>query len=162
MTSVSDESAYHEAGHALMAFVAGAEIQTVTIEPNRDDGPARYADIRMRWPTERFSDRELRTKVVLVALAGPVAESIYQGEPLHPGFVPEWSSDWQVAWDAASDLLPDPKDRLAFLEQSCRELHRLLGRDDHWAALAAVVDALLAHETLEGEQVSEILEHWLA
>ena len=35
------------------------------------------------------------------------------------------------------------------------------GQDDHWAALAAIVDHLLAHETLEGELVEEIMGQWL-
>lgn len=30
--------AYHEAGHALMAFMLGGEVQLVTIEPDNDDG----------------------------------------------------------------------------------------------------------------------------
>jgi len=40
-------------------------------------------------------------------------------------------------------------------------LHRLLSRDDHWAALAAIVDSLLAHEWLEGDDVEEIVRSWL-
>ena len=98
---------------------------------------------------------------VLVALAGPVAEMIHSGEPYHPGFVAEWAADWKAAWEAAAPLVPAERKRLAYLEQTTAQLYRLLDREDHWAALAAIVDNLLAHETLEGEEVEDIMQQWL-
>jgi ATP-dependent Zn protease len=58
-------------------------------------------------------------------------------------------------------LAPAERKRLAYLEQTTAQLYRLLNRDDHWAALAAIVDNLLAHETLEGEEVEDIMRQWL-
>lgn len=158
---MSEISAYHEAGHALMATILGARVLSVTIEPDWDDGPARHADISVEWPLDRFTEKQLREKMVLVALAGPVAEMIHSGDPYHPGLVAEWSADWQMAWEAAEPIVPDHRQRLTYLEQRSIQLYRLLERDDHWAALAAVVDNLLAHETLEGEMVEEIIGQWL-
>ncbi len=155
-------SAYHEAGHAFMAIYVGARVRSVTIEPDRDDGPARYADIQVEWPLERFTPRELHEKLAQVALAGPVAEMLHRGEPYHPGFVAEWAADWETAWEAAAGLLPDQRKRLAYLEQTTAQVYCLLDRDEHWAALAAIVDELLAHETLAGEDVHDIVSTWLA
>jgi ATP-dependent Zn protease len=64
-------SAYHEAGHAFMAIYVDARVRSVTIEPDRDDGPDRHADIQVEWPLDQFTNRELHEKSVLVALAGP-------------------------------------------------------------------------------------------
>jgi len=158
---MTELSAYHEAGHALMAIYVGASVRSLTIDPDWDDGPDRYADTQVEWPDGQFSQRELQKKAVMVALAGPVAEMIQSGEPCHPGFVAEWSSDWKLAWQAAEPLVPDEKKRLAYLEQTIVRLYRLLEREDFWAALAAIVDNLLAHETLECEQVEEIVSAWL-
>ena len=158
---MSEISAYHEAGHAFMAIYVGARVRSVTIEPDRDDGPERYAEIQVEWPIDQFSEREIHEKSVLVALAGPVAEMLYSGDPYHPGLVAEWSADWQLAWAAAAPLFPAERKRLAALEQTSIELYRLLDREDHWAALAAIVDNLLAHETLEGEEVEDIVRQWL-
>ncbi|MCA9174314.1 MAG: hypothetical protein KDB14_07500 [Planctomycetales bacterium] len=158
---MSEISAYHEAGHAFMAYYVGARVRSVTIDPDRDDGPERFADIQVEWPPGEFTDRELHENLVLVALAGPVAEMLHRGEPFHPGVVAEWAADWKLAWEAAGPLVPVERKRLAFLEQTTARLYRLLDREDHWAALAAVVDNLLAHETLDGEEVEDILRQWM-
>ncbi len=154
-------SAYHEAGHALMAIYVGARVRAVTIEPDWDDGPKRHADIQVEWPLDQFGERELQEKSVLVALAGPVAEMIHSGEPYHPGFVAEWAADWKAAWRAAASLIPIETKRLAYLEKATLRLRHLLDQEDCWAALAAIVDQLLAHQTLTGEEVEEIVRHWL-
>lgn len=78
---MSETSACHEAGHALMATFVGARVRCVTIEPDWDDGPERHADIQVECPLDQFTNRELHEKSVLVALAGPVAEMIHSGEP---------------------------------------------------------------------------------
>ena len=54
-------------------------------------------------------------------------------------------------------MVPEQKQRLAYLEKATSQLHRLLSRDSYWAALAAITDELLAHEMLEGEAVEEIV-----
>ena len=144
-----------------MAIYVGARVRSVTIEPDWDDGPARHADIQIEWPLGQFTDQEFCEKSVAVALAGPVAEMIHRGEPYHPGFVAEWAADWEAAWQAAASLVPSKRKRLAYLELTTLKLYRSLRQDRHWAALAAIVDDLLAHETLEGEQVGEIVSQWL-
>ena len=45
----------------------------------REDG-----DATIEWRRDRMSPREFHQKLVMVALAGPVAEMLYRGEPLHP------------------------------------------------------------------------------
>jgi len=159
---MAELTAYHEAGHAFMAVCLGAQVRSVTIDPDDDDGPDRFGDTQIEWDRGRLTQRELHESLVIVALAGPVAEAIYRGEPLHPGYVAEWVDDWQQAWEAATPLFPDERKRLRYLEQTTAELHRELNHDGNWAALAAIVDSLLAHERLEGEEISEIVAMWLA
>lgn len=158
---MSDIDAYHEAGHAFMALYVGARVRSVTIDPVRDDGPERHADIQVEWPLDQFTRREFHEKSVLVALAGPVAEMIHSGEAYHPGFVAEWAADWQLAWEAAAPLQPAERQRLAYLEQTTARLHRLLNQDAVWAAVAAITDHLLAHDMLEGEEVEDIVRQWI-
>ena len=83
-------TAYHEAGHCVMAVLCGAVAQHASIAPEEDNF---YGRVDIQWPDRRSLDDELS-----VILAGPVAEMIYRAEPLHPGLVAEWSLDWQQAW----------------------------------------------------------------
>ena len=152
--------AYHEAGHALVAWQLGGRVRLVTIDPENDDGPAREGGTEIRW-RRSDGDRELARKLVHVSLAGPVAEMLYTGDPYHPGLVAEWAADWRDAWEAAELLLPDERQRLAYLEQISLELYRRLNDESQWAALAALADNLLAHETLEREEIEEIFGEWL-
>ena len=155
-----ETTVYHEAGHVVTAIVLGARVTQATIEPEWDDGPERYGEIRVLWPHGKWSERSFQEKLVLTALAGPVAEVIYTGEPLHPGFVAEWADDWQQAFEAAAMLVPDERRRIAWLEERVRYLHNWLDKD-LWPALAALADELSAHETLDEEQILVALEPWL-
>jgi len=158
---MSDETAYHEAGHVLMALLLGARVTHATIEPDRNDGPDRHGDVRILWPRSAVADNAFAEQLVLTALAGPVAEMIYTGEPYHPGFVAEWADDWQQAFVAAELIVRDERKRLAWLENKVRHLHQLLSQQ-HWPAVAALADELAAHETLEEEALLDAVEPWLS
>ena len=154
--------AYHEAGHVLMALLLGGKVKHVTIEPDDDDGPARQGDTQVIWHRSGISEKDFAKKVIQVSLAGPVAEMLYTGDPFHPGQVAEWAADWREAWAAATPLHPGERQRLEYLEQVSIQLYHRLNEEDLWSALAALADNLLAHETLEEEQIEEIVEEWLS
>lgn len=156
-----DEVAYHEAGHAFAAAYLGARVLSISIEPDKNDLPDREGEATYSWRRGQFTHAQEMQNIMFVALAGPVAEMIYSGEPLHPGFVPEWAVDWQQAMDAAASIQPDERKRLALLEQLVRRMHELFRRDEHWAAIAAVADNLIAYETLDEDQLEEIFAAWL-
>ena len=159
---MSELIAYHEAGHALMAVLLGGKVKQVTIEPDNDDGPDRQGDTQVLWRRSGISDEDFAKIAVQVSLAGPVAEMIYSGDPYHPGLVAEWAADWREAWEAATPLHPVERQRLEYLEQVSIQLYHRLKQDDLWAALASLADNLLAHETLDCEQVDEIVEDWVS
>jgi ATP-dependent Zn protease len=156
-----EPTAYHEAGHAYVAVYLGAKVRSVTIDPDNDDGPARFGDTQIIWRRSRLSEKQFRERAIQVSLAGPVAEMLYTGDPFHPGLVAEWAHDWQAAWELAELLFADQRKRLAYLEDLTGVLYRLLDSEPHWSAVAALADNLLAHETLESEEVRDIINDWL-
>jgi hypothetical protein len=161
MDSTDELTAYHESGHALVAVLLGAQVRALTITPDRDEGPDRSGETQVEWPRGTYSEKELAKNNVLISLAGPVAEMIYRGEPFHPATIPEWAGDWKDAWRIAASLVPDERKRLAYLEQVTRDLYETLSRDQHWAALAALVDNLQAHEWMETAEVEAIVAAWI-
>ena len=161
MESDEERTAYHEAGHAFAAAYAGGRVLSVSIAPDWDDGPSRYGDTQVAWSRGRFTARDLAEKLVLVALAGPVAEMIYRCEPFHPALVAEWSEDWRQAWSEAAPIVADELRRTRWLESRVVGLHGLLSDDTHWEAIAGVADHLLAHETLEADAFTELIATWI-
>ncbi|MEO0529841.1 MAG: hypothetical protein AAF266_04600 [Planctomycetota bacterium] len=156
-----ERTAYHEAGHAFATAYGGGRVLSVSIAPDSDDGPQRLGDTQAAWSRRRFTPREFAEKLVVVALAGPVAEMIYAGEPLHPALVAEWSQDWRQAWSEAAGIVPNERRRTAWLEGRVVGLHGLLSDDLHWEAIAGIADHLLAHETLEEAEFAELMTTWL-
>lgn len=155
-----ENTAYHEAGHAFMAVQLGAKVRSVTIDPDNDDGPKRFGDTQVIWRKGRLSDREFQERAIQVSLAGPVAEMLYTGDPFHPGLVAEWAHDWQTAWKMAEPLLPDERRRLDYLERVTSQLYQMMNAEPNWSAIASLADNLLANETLEAEDVKDIVSEW--
>ena len=158
---MDETTAFHEAGHAFAAVMVGARVISVTIDPDANDLPDRFGDTEVGWDRQQFSDREFAEKFALVSLAGPVAEMIMTGDRWHPALLPEWAGDWNHAMHSAQQLFDDHQRCVQFLERMAVELHQVFSRDDVWSFIGAIVDDLMAHETLEGDQVHDIVDEWL-
>ena len=155
-------TAYHEAGHAVLACRLGARVLRVTVEPENDDGPARFGDTQVEWPTPRWTARDLAIREIKVALAGPVCEMLYSGERIHPAMIQEWHLDWQMATHKARTFLPDDEElTLVYLETMCQRIIDFFDQAGHWAAVAALADELLARETLYEHEIREVVGFWL-
>ena len=165
--SDSDEvlTAYHEAGHAVIAYALGGTVHSVQLGGESDDWlPERFGDCRIHWEgvSHRQSlARRQRQREVLTILAGPVAEMIYSGQSYHPAHFGPAKGDWDLAWTLVAPILPSVPQRTRYLEEITLELHRRMQSDDLWAAISAVADELMAHEFLERDQLAETLGFWM-
>ncbi len=146
-------TAYHEAGHCVMAVLRGAKACHASLSPEEDHF---FGKVDIQWPVRRTLVDELS-----VILAGPVAEMIYRSEPLHPGFVPEWCLDWKQAWTLARPHAASDVKCLEMLEQMVATLYRSMSGDRVWAAVAAVQDLLSAYEDIDHEQIEYEVNAWM-
>lgn len=150
-------TAYHEAGHALMAVALGGRLIHVSIEPPDDDGPRRYGESIVQWP--RMKNRDILLAEIQVSLAGPISEQIFSGVWAPIETTPEYAADWRRALDAASQLAGERRQPL--LEMNRRQVQGFLELASTWAAVAAAADLLLAHETVEHDEIAELFQFWI-
>ena len=154
-------TAYHESGHAVIAYALGGTVQGMQLGGEADEWlPARFGDCRIQWGRVDPDLDWQRKREILTILAGPVVEMVYRDEPFHPAFFAPWKHDWEQAWRTATPMWTDEKQRMAALETIIVELRRQVQMERVWAAIAALADELLAHEVLEEESVEDILGFW--
>ncbi len=145
-----------------MGYALGGTIERIQLGGEANDFlPDRFGDCLINWGPVNPAWSWQRQRELMTILAGPVAEMIYRGEPLHPAGFGPWKADWQQAWYLCESSVADPQVRTMLLEQLIRELHQEMASDLCWAAIAAVADELLAHEYLEHEQLIDALRFWL-
>ncbi|MFN7626494.1 MAG: hypothetical protein ACK5PZ_06655 [Pirellula sp.] len=152
-------TAYHEAGHCVVAIALGATVRFASISPEQE---GRYGEVEIHWPRGATLKDQ-----ALAVLAGPVAEMIYRQDTPVMSIAAPWTSDMQQAFALSAGMGEatgkrwSPEKRTAWLGQLISTLRNTLERDDYWAAIAAVSDLLLAHEDLEHEQIVEEVAYWL-
>jgi hypothetical protein len=144
-------SAYHEAGHVLMAHLFGGEVQETTLETEREGHQGLTAVV---WRGQDEAGR-LRCSA-MVALAGPVAETLWRGEEILAEDLETWRADWEEV-DAGLAALAQPHEREALRRKWLAEVAGELQDPDTWERLCRIADALQAHETLDRGLLDELL-----
>lgn len=141
-------TAYHEAGHAVVALVLGRPVQLVSVLPTRDLlGVCQFRNPVFR-PSEDWLERE-----ILIALAGLAAEAIHTGN---------------YGWDEASrDLVYVRKlvvqrageRRAERLERRMlAKVEHLLGQERHWRAVELIAAALLEQGEISGRTARHLYD----
>ena len=155
-------TAYHEAGHAVIGYALGGQIDGMQLGGEADGWlPDRFGDCRVNWGRVDPDCDWQRQREVLTTLAGPVSEMVYRGEARDLALYGPWQDDWRRAWETSETLVSDPARRTRMLRQLLGQLEDQIRTDGCWAAIAALADELLAHETLEQDQISETLRFWI-
>ncbi len=153
-------TAYHEAGHIFVGILHGGRLKLASLEPEEDEGPRRFGDTTMAWRKSIRERSDFPLILCEVALAGPMAETIYSGDETHPAHVPQWQPDWRNALQMAERLMPDLRKQIEFLEDRCARLHRFLREDHHWSAIGDIADLLMCHDVVEHDDVIDLIQHW--
>lgn len=148
MEPTHDElTAYHEAGHAVVALALGRTIHKVSVLPNRERmGEVRFS--KGAKPTADWVERE-----ILIALGGMAAEAKHTGT---------YATD-----EAAEDLrfvrrlaLERKSERQAgrYEQRMLDKVEYLLADDGHWKAVELIAAELRKHGTISGRAARHLFE----
>jgi ATP-dependent Zn protease len=142
-------TAFHEAGHAVMAELCGRLLTEVEILGDRDHTGSVQSLALNPKPDAEVEDIERHLKIIL---AGTVAEAMVSGRE-------DWdetSEDLDAAVRQAMRLVDDCEDVLPLLADIRSDVESDLRRQ--WAAVEALAAELLIRRALTGSQVRSLLQ----
>jgi len=155
-------TAYHEAGHATVAWRYGCRIEAVSIVPGDDGSLGRCISSSLRQ-----RDREqleigmtdsLATKIdyeIMVCLAGAIAQRIHNPRSFRRY---QNDSDNQSAVDLAFKVAGSDTMKFATVDDYLKDLH-VRTKDvlqESWAVVEAIAAELLHRKTINGSEIDRI------
>jgi ATP-dependent Zn protease len=136
-------TAYHEAGHAVVALAEGRVVHKVTILPKAE----RLGACEFKKGAKHPSDDALETEM-LIALAGMVAEARITGKYCPLGAARDLRTLRKLALMRASDRAVERLER-----RMLSKCENLLNDDQLWQAVETIANELMTHGQLSGRAV---------
>jgi Peptidase family M41 len=150
--SASEATAYHEAGHAVMALALGRPVACVSVRARHDFlGTCAFGKAVFR-PSEDWLEREM-----LIALAGLAAEALHTGEYA-------WGSagrDQAYAGDLAAQRAGSDRKGQRLLRRMLSKAEHLLSQTENWQAVERMAAELLRLGEISGRAARHIYEECL-
>ncbi len=141
-------TAYHEAGHAVVALVLGRPVQRVSILPDRVRlGHCEFKKGKFK-PSEDWLERE-----ILIALGGVAAEARLTGEYAWGGASQDYRYVHGLAVQrAGAKQAPRLEQRLL------AKAEHILGQESNWRAVELIAAELLVHGVLSGRAAQHFFD----
>jgi ATP-dependent Zn protease len=147
-------TAYHEAGHAVMALSLGRLIQKVTILPGKSQfGEVRLGACEIRKGRSKAS-KDLLEDEALILLAGMVAEARFTGQYCQQGATQDLGKIRRLLHNRASS-----ENQLERLQRRLLDKTEHLLRDErHAKAIELIAGELIQKTTISGRAVRHFFE----
>jgi ATP-dependent Zn protease len=153
-----NEVAYHEAGHAVIAWVLGRRFKYVTIIPELEDGSlghVMYGNLSKNFNPEideYDKTRRILEKEILLSFAGVLAGKKFKGRHNFVGA----RSDRDIAFDYAIRIcnsnIEETKKYVDWLWVRCRNMV-----DSNWEDIQTVARALMENKRLTYKEVGKVI-----
>lgn len=146
--SHDEVTAYHEAGHAVIALALGRTIHKVSVLPNHERlGECRFGKGRAK-PTDDWLECE-----ILIALGGPAAEARFTGAYA----LAEAKEDLRFVRRLA---LERKTDRAAerYEQRMLGKVEYMLADEGTWKAVELIAAELMKHGTISGRAARHFYE----
>ena len=142
-------TAYHEAGHAVVALALGRPVHRVTILADRAHaGTCAFGKAPFR-PSEDWLERE-----ALIALAGLAAEARFTGVYE----LDAAAKDRRYVFSLALERTGDARKAERLERRLLAKTEHLLARDEYWRAVERLAAELLRTGTVSGRAARHLFE----
>jgi hypothetical protein len=155
-------TAYHEAGHAVVAKVNGIRVTGITIIPNRDTftlGMVNTSNILYHKAidsTSSTADRWRMERVVQVGLAGIIAEQKHQRDNnLRRRVKGIADGDYERAINTVRHFCGSDAEVEAYLNLLAEQTKTILNDDENWNAVEKLTLVLIEKKKLSAREVSQ-------
>lgn len=148
MDTHDEVTAYHEAGHAVIALCLDRPVHRVSVLPNRERlGQCEFGKGRFK-PSEDWLERE-----ILIALAGLAAEA------RHTGTYGMSEADHDLRY-VRRLVLQRKAERAAarYEERMLSKVEAMLADDATWRAVELIAAELLAHGVISGRAARHLFD----
>lgn len=134
-------TAYHEAGHAVMALLMGRSIQKVSIIPSQN----RLGSCSIQKGRAKQVQDKLEAEI-LILLAGMAAEGRKSGRYNVQGA----GQDLQMVEKLAMARSGNTRQATKMVHKMLDKTQHLLANKATWSAVKVIAEELLEHETISG------------
>jgi ATP-dependent Zn protease len=142
-------TAYHEAGHAVLALALGRPVDWVSIRPDRQYlGLCAFRKAVFR-PSEDWLERE-----AIIALGGLAAEARFTGAYCWDGA----GRDYDYVFDLAKSRAGNDRQAERLVRRFLSKAEHLLARPGHWEAVEKIAAELLRLEQISGRAARHFFE----
>lgn len=149
------QTAYHEAGHAVAAYLQRRRVLYVTIVPEPENNTLGHCALRRPpgWSMpDASNDCKTRARAesqIIISLAGHAAVEALKGRPARQKQAGSWA-DWDAAISLAANMTGSPEETEAYLNWLWARTADLIRLPWNWAAVH-----VLAYELLKQHRIGE-------